>query len=88
MVTVIAEISGNSLHPVTAQLVGAAGGNATVLCPGGIGASGSLPGGGSISPCTIGGATRLFMPGGSGPPGAASSGVERVEFPSRSLSVS
>ncbi len=37
MVTVIAEISGNSLHPVTAQLVGAAGGNATVLCPGGIG---------------------------------------------------
>ncbi|MBJ84038.1 MAG: electron transfer flavoprotein subunit alpha [Euryarchaeota archaeon] len=39
MVTVIAEISGNSLHPVTAQLVGAAGGDATVLCPGGIGAS-------------------------------------------------
>jgi|TARA_B100000530_G_scaffold6050_1_gene5156 electron transfer flavoprotein alpha subunit len=39
MVTVIAEISGNSLHPVTAQLVGAAGGNATVLCPGGIGAA-------------------------------------------------
>ena len=39
MVTVIAEISGNSLHPVTAQLVGAAGGQATVLCPGGIGAS-------------------------------------------------
>ena len=39
MVTVIAEISGNSLHPVTAQLVGAAGGNATVLCPGGIGAN-------------------------------------------------
>ena len=26
MVTVIAEISGNSLHPVTAQLVGAADG--------------------------------------------------------------
>ena len=39
MVTIIAEISGNSLHPVTAQLVGAAGGNATVLCPGGIGAA-------------------------------------------------
>jgi len=39
MVTVIAEISGNSLHPVTAQLVGAAGGNVTVLCPGGIGAA-------------------------------------------------
>ena len=39
MVTVIAEISGNSLHPVTAQLVGAAGGDATVLCPGGVGAS-------------------------------------------------
>ena len=39
MVTVIAEISGNSLHPVTAQLVGAAGGNTTVLCPGGIGAA-------------------------------------------------
>ena len=39
MVTVIAEISGNSLHPVTAQLVGAAGGNVTVLCPGGVGAT-------------------------------------------------
>ena len=39
MVTVIAEISENSLHSVTAQLVGAAGGDATVLCPGGIGAS-------------------------------------------------
>ena len=39
MVTVIAEISGNDLHPVTAQLVGAAGGDATVLCPGGVGAS-------------------------------------------------
>ncbi len=39
MVTVIAEISGNSLHPVTAQLVGAAGGDAIVLCPGGVGAS-------------------------------------------------
>ncbi|MBJ03344.1 MAG: electron transfer flavoprotein subunit alpha [Euryarchaeota archaeon] len=39
MVTVIAEISGNSLHPVTAQLVGAAGDGATVLCPGGVGAS-------------------------------------------------
>ena len=39
MVTVIAEISGNDLHPVTAQLVGAAGGNATVLCPGGVGAA-------------------------------------------------
>jgi electron transfer flavoprotein alpha subunit len=39
MVTVIAETSGNSLHPVTAQLVGAAGGNATVLCAGGIGAT-------------------------------------------------
>ncbi|MDG1525530.1 MAG: electron transfer flavoprotein subunit alpha/FixB family protein [Candidatus Thalassarchaeaceae archaeon] len=39
MVTVIAETSGNNLHPVTAQLVGAAGGDATVLCPGGNGAS-------------------------------------------------
>ena len=39
MVTVIAETSGNSLHPVTAQLVGAAGGDATVLCAGGVGAS-------------------------------------------------
>ena len=39
MVTVIAEISGNSLHPVTAQLVGAADGDAIVLCPGGVGAS-------------------------------------------------
>jgi electron transfer flavoprotein alpha subunit len=39
MVTVIAETSGNNLHPVTAQLVGAAGDGATVLCPGGIGAS-------------------------------------------------
>ena len=39
MVTIIAEISGSNLHPVTAQLVGAAGGDATVLCPGGIGAA-------------------------------------------------
>jgi len=39
MVTVIAETSGNSLHPVTAQLVGAAGGDATVLCAGGVGAA-------------------------------------------------
>jgi electron transfer flavoprotein alpha subunit len=39
MVTIIAETSGNSLHPVTAQLVGAAGGDATVLCAGGIGAT-------------------------------------------------
>ena len=39
MVTVIAEISGNNLHPVTAQLVGAAGEGATVLCPGGVGAA-------------------------------------------------
>ncbi|MDP6907042.1 MAG: electron transfer flavoprotein subunit alpha/FixB family protein [Candidatus Thalassarchaeaceae archaeon] len=39
MVTIIAETSGNELHPVTAQLVGAAGGSATVLCPGGVGAS-------------------------------------------------
>jgi electron transfer flavoprotein alpha subunit len=39
MVTVIAETSGNGLHPVTAQLVGAAGGDVTVLCPGGNGAS-------------------------------------------------
>jgi electron transfer flavoprotein alpha subunit len=39
MVTVIAEISGNNLHPVTSQLVGAAGGEVTVLCPGGVGAS-------------------------------------------------
>ncbi len=39
MVTIIAEISGSNLHPVTAQLVGAAGGNATVLCPGGFGAA-------------------------------------------------
>ena len=48
MVTVIAEISGNSLHPVTAQLVGAAGDDATVLCPGGVGASegASIAGGG------------------------------------------
>jgi len=39
MVTIIAEISGSNLHPVTAQLVGAAGGDATVLCPGGFGAA-------------------------------------------------
>lgn len=39
MVTVIAEVSGDSLHPVTAQLIGAAGDGATVLCPGGVGAS-------------------------------------------------
>jgi electron transfer flavoprotein alpha subunit len=37
MVTIIAETSGNNLHPFTAQLVGAAGGDATVLCPGGVG---------------------------------------------------
>ena len=37
-VTVIAESSGDRLHPVTAQLVGAAvtiGGTPTVLCAGG-----------------------------------------------------
>jgi len=39
MVTVIAETSENGLHPVTAQLVGAAGEDVTVLCPGGNGAS-------------------------------------------------
>ncbi|GIT11126.1 MAG: hypothetical protein CM1200mP32_06190 [Methanobacteriota archaeon] len=40
-VTVIAESSGDRLHPVTAQLVGAAvtiGGTPTVLCAGGFGA--------------------------------------------------
>tara|TARA_B100000029_G_scaffold179537_1_gene177086 strand:- start:179 stop:1093 length:915 start_codon:yes stop_codon:yes gene_type:complete len=40
-ITVIAESSGDSLHPVTAQLVGAAsalGGSPTVVVPGGIGA--------------------------------------------------
>ena len=39
-VIIIAETSGKSLHPVTSQLVGAAcsiGGEATILCPGGIG---------------------------------------------------
>ena len=41
-VTVIAEASGGGLHPVTAQLVGAAssiGGISTVLCAGGVGAT-------------------------------------------------
>ena len=41
-VTVIAEASGGGLHPVTAQLVGAAssiGGSSTVLCAGGVGAT-------------------------------------------------
>ena len=41
-VTVIAEVSGGGLHPVTAQLVGAAssiGGISTVLCAGGVGAT-------------------------------------------------
>ena len=41
-VTVISESSGGSLHPVTAQLVGAIsqmGSNPTVLCPGGVGAA-------------------------------------------------
>ena len=41
-VTVIAETSGDGLHPVTAQLVGAAasiGGTPTVLCAGGTGAT-------------------------------------------------
>ena len=39
--TVIAETSGNSIHPITAQLVGAAsslGATPTVVVPGGIGA--------------------------------------------------
>ena len=41
-ITVIAESSGDGLHPVTAQLVGAAtsiGGAPTVLCAGGVGAT-------------------------------------------------
>ena len=41
-VTVISESSNGSLHPVTAQLVGAAssmGGEITVICPGGVGSS-------------------------------------------------
>ena len=41
-ITVISESSNGSLHPVTAQLVGAAsslGGSITVICPGGIGSS-------------------------------------------------
>ena len=41
-ITVIAESSGDGLHPVTAQLVGAAasiGGTPTVLCAGGVGAT-------------------------------------------------
>ncbi|MEO2114916.1 MAG: hypothetical protein ABGX21_01175, partial [Candidatus Poseidoniia archaeon] len=40
--TVISESSNNSLHPITAQLVGAAsalGGSITIICPGGIGAT-------------------------------------------------
>jgi len=40
--TVISESSNNSLHPITAQLVGAAsalGGSITVICPGGIGST-------------------------------------------------
>ena len=41
-VTIIADVADGSLHPVTAQLVGAAssiGGVPTILCPGGVGAS-------------------------------------------------
>jgi len=41
-VTIIAETTVDGLHPVTSQLVGAAisiGGNPTILCPGGIGAT-------------------------------------------------
>ena len=41
-ITVIAESSGDGLHPVTAQLVGAAasiGGTSTLLCAGGVGAT-------------------------------------------------
>ncbi len=41
-VTVISESSNGSLHPVTAQLVGAAsslGESITVICPGGVGSS-------------------------------------------------
>ncbi|HIK99774.1 MAG TPA: electron transfer flavoprotein subunit alpha/FixB family protein, partial [Candidatus Poseidoniales archaeon] len=40
--TIIAESAGDSLHPTTAQLVGAAsslGNGSTVICPGGIGAA-------------------------------------------------
>lgn len=39
MTTIIAESTGSGLHPATAQLVTAAGGDATVLCPGGAGAA-------------------------------------------------
>ncbi|HIF04941.1 MAG TPA: electron transfer flavoprotein subunit alpha/FixB family protein [Candidatus Poseidoniales archaeon] len=39
MTTIIAETSDNSLHPVTSQLVTAAGGDATIICPGGFGSS-------------------------------------------------
>ena len=41
-ITIIAETSGEGLHPVTEQLVGAAsslGGAITVLCPGGVGSN-------------------------------------------------
>ena len=41
-ITIIAETSGEGLHPVTEQLVGAAsslGGVITVLCPGGVGSN-------------------------------------------------
>ena len=41
-ITIIAEASGEGLHPVTEQLVGAAsslGGVITVLCPGGVGSN-------------------------------------------------
>ena len=40
--TIIAETNGDSLHPTTYQLIGAAasmGSNSTVICPNGVGAS-------------------------------------------------
>ena len=51
MVTVIAETSGNSLHPVTAQLVGAAGGDAGAPAPhAGAGKGAQKEGGGGGRP--------------------------------------
>ena len=40
--TIIAETNGDSLHPTTYQLIGAAsslGSNSTVICPNGVGSS-------------------------------------------------
>ena len=66
-VTVIAEASEGGLHPVTAQLVGAAssiGGSSTVLCAGGVGAAAAASIGGVAQGCSRQGAWVASVAGG------------------------